>query len=291
MIDLRDMRLITALARHRHFARAAEECGISQPAFSMRLRNLEADLGVPVVRRGNRYEGFTEEGEMLLIWARKLLDDVKVLEQEVRSVRGSVSGKLSIGCVPTALAWTSQLPPRLRTMHSQIGVRIHSQTSLEIQRGIEDGTLDVGVTYLDGTSADFVDIHPLYDETYVLLVSTKMAPRETGTATWREAAELPLSLLVPEMQNRRILDRTFADLGLVPNVISEANVFSVSQHQVRSGFAATIVPDALAIPFADNPDIVVLPLVEPSVRKAMCLITGNRNPVTPAVRVLLDLLR
>lgn len=66
MFEIRDLQLLSALARHRHFAKAAEECGISQPAFSMRIRNLEDRLGVSIVRRANRFQGLTEEGEMIV---------------------------------------------------------------------------------------------------------------------------------------------------------------------------------------------------------------------------------
>ena len=92
MIEIRDLQLLSALARHRHFAKAAEECGISQPAFSMRIRNLEDRLGLSIVRRANRFQGLTEEGEMIVRRARRMLDDAKALEQEVEAARGEISG-------------------------------------------------------------------------------------------------------------------------------------------------------------------------------------------------------
>jgi len=57
--DIRDMQLLAALARHRHFARAADDCAISQPALSARIRNMEVELGVPIVQRGYRFQGIT----------------------------------------------------------------------------------------------------------------------------------------------------------------------------------------------------------------------------------------
>ena len=69
--------------RHHHFAKAAEKCGISQPAFSMRIRNLEDRLGVSIVRRAIRFQGLIEEGDMILQRARSILDDTKALEQQV----------------------------------------------------------------------------------------------------------------------------------------------------------------------------------------------------------------
>ena len=97
MIELRDLELLSALARHRHFAKAAEDCGISQPAFSMRIRNLEERLGVSIVKRANRFQGLTEEGEMIVRRARRILSDTKALEQEVLAVKGEITGTLVLG--------------------------------------------------------------------------------------------------------------------------------------------------------------------------------------------------
>ena len=66
MVEFRDLQFLHALSQHRHFARAAETCGVSQPAFSTRIQKLEAQLGVPLVRRDNRFQGLTPEGEKLL---------------------------------------------------------------------------------------------------------------------------------------------------------------------------------------------------------------------------------
>ncbi|HBS51352.1 MAG TPA: LysR family transcriptional regulator, partial [Rhodobacteraceae bacterium] len=91
MIDLRDLHFLTALARHRHFAKAATECGVSQPAFSMRIRKLEQRLGVSVVRRGNRFQGLTPEGEAVLHHARRILDETRALEEAFRSAGREVT--------------------------------------------------------------------------------------------------------------------------------------------------------------------------------------------------------
>ena len=110
MPDLRDMQLLAALARHAHFARAADECGISQPAFSARIRNLEIDLGVPVVKRGNRFMGFTAEGEIALKWARRLLGTPTACARRSRRRGARCSGRLAVGVVPTALAFVAGIP-------------------------------------------------------------------------------------------------------------------------------------------------------------------------------------
>jgi len=89
--DIRDLQMLQALAQRRHFTQAAADCGISQPAFSARIRHLEKMLGVPVVRRGNKFLGFTKDGELLLKWASKILADAEGLRQEMEVSKGELS--------------------------------------------------------------------------------------------------------------------------------------------------------------------------------------------------------
>ncbi len=83
MADIRDLQLLVSLSRHKHFSRAADDCGISQPAFSARIRKMEEGFALPLVRRGNTFLGFTREGEVVLKWARKVLADVEGMRQEI----------------------------------------------------------------------------------------------------------------------------------------------------------------------------------------------------------------
>ena len=92
MAELRDMELLVALARFEHFGRAAEACGISQPALSTRIQRLEHDLGAPIVRRGNRFAGFTPEGEIALSWARRLTRNAEGMRQDMAAACGTLTG-------------------------------------------------------------------------------------------------------------------------------------------------------------------------------------------------------
>lgn len=291
MADLRDMQLLAALSRHKHFARAAEECGISQPAFSARIRNMEAEYGVPLVKRGNRFMGFTGEGDIVLKWALRLLADADGLAQEISEVKGALTGRLSIGAVPTALAFAARAPAALRKAHPDVTVEILSASSADIQRGLEDFSLDAGITYLDGqVSAVFAQM-PLYEERYVLLAPYGIAPRLSGTITWQEASELPLCLLTRNMQNRRIIDEVFQRVGVTPKPMMETNAFTAALVQVVSGHAAIIAPEMLidSLPLASQ--VARLTLTEPVERRPIGLVTAERAPVPPALRALQGALR
>ncbi|MEM6637285.1 MAG: LysR family transcriptional regulator [Pseudomonadota bacterium] len=286
MFELRDLQFLAALARQRHFARAAEECGVSQPAFSMRIRKLEDRLGAQIVKRGNRFEGFTTEGELIVGHAQKILDDVRVLQQEVLASGGTVTGPVSLGVIPTVVAYAAQLALTLNENYPGITLRILTATSLAVQQGVEDGRFDAGLTYSDGASEDMLQIEPIYDETYVLLAPQQIAPRVSGAATWEEAAQLPLCLLEPGMQNRRILDRQFGDLGLEPQIVCEANGLHAGIVMALQAPVACILPRVLADSFTLPDQIAILRLAEPVLAKEISLVTSARAPDSPALVAL-----
>lgn len=291
MADLRDMQLLAALARHKHFARAADECGISQPAFSARIRNLETTLGTPIVKRGNRFMGFTPEGEIALKWARRMVADADGLRQDIEAARGALSGRISIGAVPTAVTFAARSPAVLRAAHPDLTIQLFSMTSVEIRRGIEDFTLDAGVTYTDDESIAGLRSEELYREQYVLLAPPALAPRRDGSATWREAAQLPLCLLTKNMRNRQIIDEIFTRVDATPRPIMETNDFVAALAQVASGALATIAPEYLAdsMPYAEAS--VRLPLIEPEVIRPIGLVMADRDPMPPAMRALSKAMR
>ncbi len=285
-LELREMELLVALARHQHFAKAAEACQISQPAFSMRIRNLEDKIGRSIVRRGNRFLGFTEQGEFLLRRAREILEDVKALEQELGSADGTISGNLTIGVIPTALAFAAQLCTRLYNAHPGIVTNISSTSSIAIQQGLDAGTLDAGITYDDSLSEDMVRLQHLYDEDYVLVVPRSMMPKDRSEISWADAAEIPMTLLEPGMQNRRILDRMFREVGAVPQVVAETNGFVASIIMAQEGLAATVVPAVLTEAMGAFRGTVALRLVDPELRRAICLATPLRPHGLPAAEAL-----
>ncbi|UWQ58652.1 LysR family transcriptional regulator [Leisingera caerulea] len=286
MIELKDLQLLTALARHQHFAKAAADCGMSQPAFSMRIRNLEERLGLSIVRRANRFQGLTEEGMMIVRRGRSILDDAKALEQEIAASRGEVTGTLVLGVVPTATAWAAQLVDQVHYTYPRILARVEVTNSLAIQQRLYDGTIDAGITYAESVGRDLVTVQPLYEESYVLLAPEDMVAEHGGTISWAEAAELPLSLLDQQMQNRRILDRIFADLKLRPEIVSESNGFMASMVLAREGSAATILPRALMQALGELGGTRVLALVEPEQARPICIATLDRTPELTTVRAL-----
>lgn len=280
------MELLVALERHSHFARAAQDCNISQPAFSTRIRNLELDLGISIVKRGNRFAGFTPEGEIVLRWARRLLQDADGMRQEITEATTGLQGVLAIGVVPTALAFAAQIPSLIRDNHKKLKVEITSLPSSEIKRGIENYTYDAGITYVEETETKGLKIIPLYEEEYTLVAPDPFVAGKVDTISWVEVAELPLCLLSKTMRNRRIIEEVFTSLGLSVEPVMETNALTVSMTQAEMGNAATIVPGALANLVQSRPGITALKITDPTVTRPIGLLLAQREPMPPALSLL-----
>jgi DNA-binding transcriptional LysR family regulator len=275
VLDLKDLDCLIALTRHRHFAKAADELGLSQPAFSMRIRHLEERLGTQIVKRGNRFQGLTPEGETIVLHARIIHDQVRALEDEVRAARGEVVGTLILAAIPTATAFAARIANALRSSHPGIRVRVDSASSQAIQKGVDEGRFDAGLTYSEGVSSDLMTVEDLYIEQYMLWVPDALDV-EGDEITWHAAAALPMILLEPEMQNRRILDNIFAEAGAAPDVVAETNGFIAAMAMAREGMGATVLPKVLVDSLGALEGGRILDLVDPVAEKPVCLVSPRR---------------
>jgi DNA-binding transcriptional LysR family regulator len=170
-MQIQHLAYLAAVAREGHFGRAAESCHVTQPTLSNGIRRLEEELGIALVRRGHRYEGLTPEGERMLAWAHRILADSDGMQMDAVAMREGLAGRLRLGVIPTALPALTLLSGPLLRRHRALELSVRSSTSREIEQGLHDAHMDVGVTYLDDEPLGGVRTLPLYDERYVLLTA------------------------------------------------------------------------------------------------------------------------
>ena len=284
MPELRDLELLVSLSRHKNFSHAAADCNISQPAFSTRIRKLEEEFRLPLVRRGNSFLGFTREGELALKWARKLLADAEGMRQEINALRNNLDGKLTLGVIPTAMPFAARVSSQLRRKHPNLSIEIHSQSTRQITRRLNDFSLDAGIMYFDDADPD-ISVK-LYEERYVLIAPQTLASGYKTQVTWAEAAQFPLCLLTPDMRNRQLIDAVFEQVSAVPTVVMEASGFSAVLAQVVSGNAATIAPVSVAETFLALSSTMQFDLVKPVMTHTIGLSIKDQSPVLPMVQAL-----
>jgi DNA-binding transcriptional LysR family regulator len=287
-VNLQNLQYLAAVVREGHFTRAAAACGVSQPTLSAGIRRLEEEVGFPVVRRERRYEGLTPEGERVHAWALQILADVDGLTGEIGAMHGGLRGAVRIGAIPTSLPSLTVLTQPLTEAHPDATVSIHSLNSRQIERGLHEFELDVGVTYLDNEPLAGVRSLPLYAERYLLLTPADGPFAGRDDVGWAEAATARLCLLTGDMQNRRIVDAIFAEAGATPRPTVETNSISTLYAHVRDGRWSSVIAHAWLNLFAVPEGMLALPLVTPRTTRAIGLVWLDRDPEPLPVRALVD---
>lgn len=285
---LRQLEYLSALAREGHFGRAAAACHVSQPALSAGIRKLETELGVQIVQRGHRFEGFTPEGKQVLLWAHRIIAEQDALRHELASMRGGLSGRLRIGAIPTALTVAPLLTTSLHARHPLVTFSFESLTSREIVRRLNEFEIDIGMTYIDGEPLGAVRVVPLYQERYLLLTQCQGQFAERESVSWEEAASTQLCLLPPSMQNRRIIDGFFADAGMTVDPVVESDTVSAIYAHVDLMELSSIIPHAWLHRFGVPDGTRVLPLPRPKRSFQVGLVLADRDPEPMLARALLD---
>ncbi|MGA2249416.1 LysR family transcriptional regulator [Terracidiphilus sp.] len=286
---LRHLEFLVALAQEKHFARAAVVCGVTQSTLSAGIKQMEESLGVLLVERGQRFMGLTLEGEKVLEWAKHVIADYEGLQQSLSEMRAGLTGCLKVGAIPVTLPVISLLTTPFAKLHPHTHTVIRSLTSMEIQRGIDELSLDVGMTYLDNEPLARVRRLQLYMEHYVFLTRESQATQNRRTIPWAEAANYPLCLLTTDMQNRRIIDTHFHEAGAEVNAAIETNSLITLWSHLKFGQWSTVVPNSFLSLIGKVEGLVALPLVEPDASHAVGLVASDRNPLAPMTRALFDL--
>ena len=288
-MDIRQLQYLAALARERHFTRAATACNVTQPTLSGRIRQLELELGIPIVERGQRYQGLTPEGEKVLKWAQVILKNWQSMQEELGHLKNhdtGLTGRLVLGGIPSALPMIPLLTKKIRKAHPGIDFTVLSQSSEEILRGIADFSVDVGITYLDSEPIEGMLATPLYIERYCLFVPEGHPLGERKSVTWREAANEPLCLLTNNMQNRRIIDRAFEKAKCHPSPRLETNSVINLCSNVRLMGLASVMPQYILDVLGNMSGVKAIPLDEPTVEHSVGLVVAARDPLSPLIEAM-----
>lgn len=285
----RQLEYFVALARERHFARAAAACYVSQPALSEAIRKLEHELNVPLIRRGHAFEGLTPEGERLVLWARRILADHDAFKQEASALQTGLTGQLRLGVVPAASTTASLLIDPFCSAHPLTRVFLEtSMRSAQVVELLRRFELDAGIIYLEGQDTDGLRVTPLYTERQVLIARPGLLTRPEGPVGWPEVLELPLCLLNQGMRGRQVLDAALGEAGLAVAPQLETDSVAALYAQVSTGRWASIVPSPWTRTVPPPLGIRVIALRDPEIRAHIALVTAADEPGSVLVRALLD---
>ncbi|HSI80395.1 MAG TPA: LysR family transcriptional regulator [Solirubrobacterales bacterium] len=287
-MELRQLRYAEAVARHRHFTRAAEELHVAQSALSHQIRRLEAELGAELFRRTSRRVEPTEAGDALAVRARRILAEVDGVRGDIDELEGLVRGHLWIGALlPAGELDVPALLARFREAYPEIEVSLREGTAGDMLGYLANGEVDAAFSLVATELPDHLAAERLGNEELVAAFPPGAAPRGEGVA----ASELARHVLVTPRSGsaiKRGTDEFFARAGRRLQVSLESGDPFLLRCLVSSGFGAAVLPRSLTE--REGPPIEVRTL-RPAVRLAVALLWDRDRSLSPAGRAFIDFVR
>ena len=279
---IRNFEYLLALSKERHFARAAASCRVSQPTLSAGIKQLEEDMDVLIVKRGQKFLGFTPEGERVLAWAQQMLEDCVRLKRELHELREhGMQGPFRLGMLPGTSALGSVLSIAFSEKFPDMQISTESGDVSQLLQAVRNGNMDVALSYVDEPMTDGLDAFTLYRERMFLFTSAGTG--EADRLTWDDVAALPLCLL------RSAMPRS-AELQLegAPKLVYTDSTAVLLAH-LNTGRWSTILPQSLATTLLPAPSLRAIAIVKPVEQANVGFVTVKSNPLPAAVHAFMEM--
>ncbi len=278
MITLRQLRYFEAVARHLHFGRAADECGISQPALSQQIREMEAILGLPLVERGARRVALTAKGTEIARRGLKILGDVRDLTDFARHGASVLSGMLKLGVIPSVAPYVlPRVLPRVQQTYPTLELQLRETRTDQLVDELLQGQLDLVLMALP-TGEPGLDSRKLFEDRFLLASRAGAAVDETRLATPDQIE--PERLLLLE-DGHCLRDQALRYCGIARtermNGFGAASLSTIMQ-MVANGYGVTLLPEMCAEVEARDARIALTRFAAPEPSREIGLVWRSSSP-------------
>jgi DNA-binding transcriptional LysR family regulator len=283
---IRNFEYLLALNQEKHFARAAASCRVSQPTLSAGIKQLEEDMDVLIVKRGQRFEGFTREGERVLAWAQQMMDDCSRLKQELHELRDTgMQGPFRLGMLPATSALASLLTVTFADRFPALQISMETADPDRLLKQLRQGEMDVALMHLDQPAGEGLDVFSLYRERLFLFTTAPAAaqPGNGRRISWDDVAALPLCLL------RSAIPRSAeVHLEKAAKVLHTDSPAVLAAH-VASGRWSTVLPQSLVAALTQTPALRAIAIAKPNEQVNVGFVTVKSDPLPAAVHALMEM--
>lgn len=274
---IKHFRYFDALARIGHFGRAAEACGISQPALSVQIKELETMLGAPLVERNARQILLTTLGKEFLIRARKVLADVEEMSELARTSDGPLKGSLRLGVIPTVAPYL--LPTIIQKLADHLpGLELLPRETVTkvLVEDLLQSRLDFVIAALPISEPSLREF-ALFDEEFVLVRSAKDAGLPMPSPEKLQEMKL---LLLEEGHCFRDQALSFCDIRPSdPSLVMEGSSLSTLVQMVNAGLGVTLIPEMAVSLETHSTPISVSRFVRNTPKRTIGMLWRKTNPL------------
>jgi LysR family hydrogen peroxide-inducible transcriptional activator len=287
-MTLTDLRYIVALARERHFGRAAEKCHVSQPTLSVAVKKLEDELGVALFERGAD-ASLTPLGEQIIAQAQRVLSEAGRIPELAAQGRDALAGALRIGVIHTIAPYLlPDLVPLLRERAPQMPLIIQEGYTENLVAAVKAGELDILILALPIVEPGLV-AQPVYDEAFRVLLPAQHPWVGQKALASTQLLDEPLLLLgAGNCFRDQVLDlcAQATNAPRAPHVLEGSSLETI-RYMVASGIGITVMPASCAdrIP-QDDALLRVRPFVEPTPTRCVGLVWRTSFPRHKAIDLL-----
>lgn len=293
-MDVRQLRYFVAIVEQGSFSRAAGQLNIAQPALSLHVRNMEADLGTPLLFRSPKGVTPTEAGNILLRNARIILDHFAVTEEEIRGHHSDPAGEVRVG-LPGTIGEILSVPliAAAHQRYPRIRLRVSEAMSGFVLEWMREGRIDLAVIYRDISDHGIATTRILEEELLFFGPAGEAGaaglPPPGTVLDYRQIAGMPLILPGAPHGLRELLARQAAAAGLELNARIEVDSYGNIKELVHAGLGWSILPaNALHRDIAAG-RLQGWQLGRPPLLRAAHLAHSTSRPMTNAVAVIRDL--
>ncbi|WP_051329195.1 LysR family transcriptional regulator [Geminicoccus roseus] len=246
-MDLRQLRYFIAIVEQGSFSKAALTLHVAQPALSLHVRNMEADLGTPLLFRSPQGVVPTEAGEILLRKARLIVEQFEAVRQEIEGHEAEPSGEVRLG-VPGTISQILAVPmiTEVRRLYPKIKLRIAEAMSGFVLEWLRENRIDLGILYLPVEDRGLTSRSVLSEELTLFAPAARIGvctdqPGE-GPVAYADVAHLPLILPSPGHGLRQLLEDKATARGLLLNSVIDVDSYGNIKELVEAGLGYSILP-------------------------------------------------
>lgn len=286
-MNISQLETLLTISRTMSFRKAGELLNLTQPAVSAQIKSLEDEFKTVLVDR-NQPVTLTDQGVVFLEHAEQMLAIVEQLKQRLSDLDETPQGRITLG-TPTSIA--IQILPRVLSYFQDqfplIQTMIHSMSSSQVYHSVENGLVDVGISYLIERNPN-LNTSILYYDMFELVVSPQHPLARTKKATIQDLQQLPLIMLSPDTVGRRFVDEVFKEHKIEPQIVMELSSSEEVKRMVEIDLGVAIISRQSITSELRHGTLVMIPMPEFEVSHPVGLIYKSGRYLNSAMRQFLD---
>ena len=259
-MDIKPLRYFQAIADANSFTKAAEQLHVAQPAISMAIKKLEAELDLTLFHRHERQISLTDEGKKLLQHSRRILQAIDDARLEMEELKGLTKGEVRVG-IPSMLG-SYYFPPILmafRHRYPELDLSVIEGGTWQLQQMLERGELDLAIIVADVLPQELYARTFLREQMLVTVAKDHPLAQQT-VVSYDDFFREELVMFKEGYFHRKVVDRLAARTECTPNISVETNLIPLIKAIVNQGFGISTL---LGMVIEEDPDLIGLPFEEP----------------------------